>query len=135
MTNPNLDIDAILNSVPKLSLNEDELLLIDWVLSVYRHTLPMAFDEAVDDWHSMRLGAWSAIDAIINSRSTPLVSFPINEAEARYLLAVLPTTYRWGTGPDCGYSLKRKLSCLLMGREYREPSPEMDQQPQNQSGL
>ena len=33
----------------------------------------------------------------------------VDDFLVRTLLAIVPTTFRWGTGADCGYELKLKL--------------------------
>lgn len=48
------------------------------------------------------------------------VELAIDFSEARALLALIPTTFRWGTAPDCGFSLKAKLSQYIEG-VYRDP--------------
>ena len=122
MASDRFNIDDLLNPRhnPTAKLSEDELLLIDWVLSVYSHTIP--YESNDESLRLLRLRVWETID-VINpasaSNSNCVVPFQTDQEEATMLLAVLTTTYRWGTGPDCGYSLKRKLSCFLMGKEYQ----------------
>jgi hypothetical protein len=118
------DIDAILhgNTPAALQLNKDELLLIDWVLCVYSHTIQADIEEVVEAWHLLRKKVWESIEgfhSVLTTSPVPTVSFDVDDVEAKWLLGMLPTTFRWGTGPDCGYSLKRKLACFLLGREYR----------------
>lgn len=119
------NVDSLLNnnSNPSgLTLTEDELLLIDWVLSAYSHTLPSNTDEdfwrGLIDWDRVRLLVWETVDNLLFGVPDVL---PITPTDAERLLALLPTTFRWGTSPDCGYSLKRKLVAFISGREYREP--------------
>jgi len=118
----------------ELNLIAGELQLIDWVLCVYSHTLALALEEYIADhatnseyvpgWHDLRIRVWSGLDFI--SKNTPEVKtgvkpdeigarFEIEESEAKVMLATLPTTHKWGTGEDVGYSLKMKLSQLLRG--------------------
>ena len=61
---------------------------------------------------------WQGLSAIIRFKKTspnvPHVE-PLNVDDflVRTLLAIVPTTFRWGTGADCGYELKLKLYRFL----------------------
>ena len=55
----------------------------------------------------------------------------MDESTARILLAIVPTTFRWGTGPDCGYSLKTKLYLYLIGEQNEERQSSQDQTSSN----
>ena len=58
----------------------------------------------------------------------------MDEFTARVLLALVPTTFRWGTGSDCGFALKLKLYHFLIGeRESDNTKDETDSDPTDQS--
>ena len=53
-----------------------------------------------------------------NSKSMAVINtdgriYSYEEFLVRTLLALVPTTFRWGTGADCGYELKLKLYRFL----------------------
>ena len=87
----------------------------------------MALDDSwelpvlVTNWAFFRFDVWKGISTLhrqvkgvpaeINRVLTQELT--IDEFTARALLAVTPTTFRWGTGVDCGYELKLKLYRFL----------------------
>jgi len=97
----------------KISINKDELLLLDWLL-----VFPMPCNQVDLDWHMkfapFRLTIWEAIEKVKEEEVT------IEVEDAGLLLAIVPTTFRWSpsepgkTSPDCGFSLKQKLARALI---------------------
>ena len=107
---------------PMIDLDRGELLLLDWVLCAQSRLIPNAdLDYLLGAWHDFRLSIWSVLNTDpmndLTSPSIPAAKFHITESEAKALLALTPTTFRWGTGPDCGYSLKQKLAKFLLPQE------------------
>ena len=105
-----------------LPLTEEEFLLLDWATCSGSGLIPNAtLEELMTSWPAFRYDVWKGINALskqkkgvpteINRVLTELLS--IDEFTARTLLAVIPTTFRWGTGADCGYELKLKLYKFL----------------------
>ena len=105
-----------------IPLTEEELLLLDWILCSGSGLIPSAtLEDLMTNWSSVRYDIWKSISALhrqkkgvpteINRALTEL--FEIDEFTARTLLALTPTTFRWGTGADCGYELKLKLYRFL----------------------
>ena len=103
---------------PVLRLTADELMLIDWVLCMYSHVLSGDLADYMR-WEPVRTGVWEVLDLLWDpltvrpKEGTVVMVMPI--PDARMLLAILPTTHRWGTGFDCGFSLKRKLARYIRG--------------------
>ena len=77
--------------------------------------LPDCALEQLMAWHNFRMDVWAGILHIERTGAGSTAAFAITEQEAKILLAVIPTTFRWGTGIDCGYSLKQKLAKFLRG--------------------
>lgn len=127
-------------------LAPDELLLIDWVLSAASRILPGADDlDAYMKWEQVRLRVWThlyrAAGYLENDNNDYLglsetlaktgLYLQLDTYEARSLLAIIPTTFRWGTAPDCGFSLKAKLAQYIEG-VYHDPKRYQDKaQAQN----
>lgn len=121
-----------------VELTEEELLLLDWVICSASGLLPnVTLDELMNNWNSTRLKVWESILNIKNIKKTQQVTtipFEVDEITARVLLSVTPTTFRWGTGNDCGYSLKLKLYRFINGdtdAEQQSSSPTEDKAGDN----
>jgi len=117
-----LDDGWELPSLDSIPLTEEELLLLDWILCSGSGLIPSAtLEDLMANWSFVRYDIWKHISALhrqkkngsteINRVLTEL--FEIDEFTARTLLALTPTTFRWGTGADCGYALKLKLYRFL----------------------
>ncbi len=105
---------------PGINLDRGELLLVDWVLCSASRLIPNAdLDHLLNSWHDMRLAVWKSV-AQLDTPTSSEAKFRLSDTEAKALLAVVPTTFRWGTGPDSGYSLKQKLARFLSSGEYDE---------------
>jgi len=116
-----LDDGWELPSVDSLPLTEEELLLLDWVMCSGSVLIPNAsLEDLVTNWSSFRSDVWKCLSVINRQKkripvqlTTELEPLAIDEFIARTLLAIVPTTFRWGTGADCGYDLKLKLYRFL----------------------
>lgn len=92
-----------------LLLDNDELALVDWVLCGASRLLPdIVLEDLVTPWHDVRMAVWQLL-------AQGQKELPMAQETAKILLALCPTTHRWGTGGDCGYSLKTKLARFLRG--------------------
>ena len=111
-----LDNDWGIPAVESIKLTEEELLLLDWVICSGSQLIPNAsLEDLVTNWSSFRTDIWKGISSInrYNKNLAVTESLPIDEFLVRTLLALVPTTFRWGTGADCGYELKLKLYRFL----------------------
>lgn len=108
--------DNLLGAPEEIRLNRDELMLLDWVLCTASSLMVPITDDLVDPWHEFRLRIWETM---------PEGLFSIEARDAKVLLTAVPTTFSWGTGEDCGFSLKTKLSQWLLGT-YSDPGEEND---------
>ena len=111
-----LDNDWGIPAVESIKLTEEELLLLDWVMCSGSQLIPNAsLEDLVTNWSSFRADVWKGISSInrYNKNLAVTESLPIDEFLVRTLLALVPTTFRWGTGADCGYELKLKLYRFL----------------------
>ncbi len=129
------DQDWQLPQIESIQVNDEELLLLDWVLGSASGLLPGAtLEDLMSSWSPLRLDLWKGIRELKRSgangifNTTPLL---MDESTARILLAIVPTTFRWGTGPDCGYSLKTKLYLYLIGEQNEERQSSQDQTSSN----
>ena len=102
------------------SLTRDEALLLDWLLT---YPMPAAVVEL--DWHlkweALRLDLWSQL-----ATEAKFIKAEMSEREAAMFLAITPTTFRWGNGSDCGYSLKIKLARFIQGKEEEPDADNQD---------
>lgn len=107
-----------------IEVTEDELLLLDWIMFSGSQLIPNApLEDLVTKWSSFRYDVWKGISAFNRRKKVkpvdptePIITveqLEIDEFLARTLLALVPTTFRWGTGIDCGYELKLKLYRFL----------------------
>ena len=101
-------------------LSVDELLLLDWVMCSASHLIPdISLGDLVVGWGPLRMAVWRSLsradveNATRETRDESKYPFNFDETVAMNLLALVPTTFRWGTGLDCGYSLKMKLYRFL----------------------
>ena len=110
-----------LPSLDSIPVTEEEFLLLDWVMCSGSGLIPGAtLEDLVTNWSSFRYDVWKGI-SILNKQKKGVPAqltvvtelLAIDEFIARTLLAIIPTTFRWGTGADCGYDLKLKLYRFL----------------------
>ena len=117
-----LDDGWELPALETIFVPEEELLLLDWVMCSASGLIPNAtIEDLVTNWTSFRYDVLKSLSSLSRQRnvksptiSTALETLPIDEFTARTLLALVPTTFRWGTGVDCGYDLKLKLYRFLV---------------------
>lgn len=116
-------LDEFLSATPKIKVTRDELLLLDWIL-----IFPAPAGQIDMDWHmkwkDLRLTIWNKI--IHLPPATGEDSLELSEEDAGTLLCLVPTTFRWGQGDDCGYSLKYKLARFLLGEVDVEEAKDAD---------
>ena len=107
-----------------IEVTEDELLLLDWIMFSGSQLIPNApLEDLVTKCSSFRYDVWKGISAFNRRKKVkpvdptePIITveqLEIDEFLVRTLLALVPTTFRWGTGIDCGYELKLKLYRFL----------------------
>ena len=117
-----LDDGWELPALESITVTEEELLLLDWVTCSGSGLIPNApLEDLVTNWSSFRYDVWKGISSLrrqmkgvpteITRTLTEVLT--MDEFTAKALLAVTPTTFRWGTGIDCGYELKLKLYRFL----------------------
>ena len=123
----NNDEDWFLPPVESINLTEEEFLLLDWCMGSASGLIPGAtLDDLMERWASLRFDVWKSIHTLIADapggavNSTSVLPLLMDEFTARVLLAVIQTTFRWGTGADCGFSLKLKLYRFLIGERDAE---------------
>jgi len=134
------DQDWQLPPIESIKVNEEELLLLDWVIGSASGLIPGAtLEELMSNWSTVRLDVWQHIyelkklPASSSGPSGILCSFGMDDFTARILLAVIPTTFRWGTGPDCGYSMKMKLCRFLLGERDDDDKDQANSNPPDQT--
>ena len=116
-----LDDGWELPALETISVSEEELLLLDWVMCSASGLIPNAsIEDLVTNWSAFRSDVLKAISSLNRQRKnnpqslpTTVEALPVDDFTARTLLALVPTTFRWGTGLDCGYDLKLKLYRFL----------------------
>ena len=130
------DHDWQLPLVEFIKVNEEELLRLDWTIGSPSGYIPGAtLDELMSNWSSLRVDVCQhiyEIKKLPTSSSGPsgiLCSLSMDDFMARVLLAIVPTTFRWGTGPDCGYSIKMKLCRFLLGERDDDDKDKADSNP------
>ena len=133
------DQDWQLPLVEFIKVNEEELLLLDWVVGSASGLIPGAtLDELMTNWSFLRFDVWQHIYELkklqSSGSSTAGKELPLSMDDwtARTLLAIVPTTFRWGTGQDCGYSIKMKLCRFLIGERDDDDKAQADSDTPNQ---
>ena len=96
-----------------IQVAKEELMVLDWVLSVPSHIIPDS--EEVWKWSSFRMDIWEGINTIEKNKEQKLYDLPLTELDAQRLLGYIPITLKFGTGVDHGYNLKLKLYRFLAG--------------------
>ena len=134
------DQDWALPQIESISPNNEELLLLDWILCSASGLIPGAtLEDLMERWTDLRMDVWKGIMEIrndpdrnqqIDGGTVPLL---MDEFTAKVLLAVVPTTFRWGTGSDCGHSLKLKLYNFLTGGIYDNAKNQTNRGSENPS--
>ena len=105
------------SSLDSIYLVRDELLLLDWILCGASRLLPnYELDYLISGWNDNRIEIWKLLEELSIHEEIPTSCvFSMNDGTAKVILALCPTTFRWGTGIDCGYSLKTKVARFLRG--------------------
>jgi hypothetical protein len=112
-----------------LSLTPGELLLLDWILCPASGLIPgTELEQLIRGWEGVRQAIWGIL-AEIDLGKDARYPLPLNMLDAQYIFAVTPTTFRWGTGPDCGFSLKRRLYLFIQGLTPPEDLPKQETPP------
>ena len=100
---------------------QPELWLIDWVICGQGESVTGEKLGSLMSWGDLRERVWRAqISAELATQdpSKPAeAELDLTPAECDQLMAIIPTTFRWGTGEDCGFSLKRKIAQELWGSD------------------
>ena len=114
------DEDWFLPPVESINLTEEEFLLLDWCTGTASGLIPGAtLDDLMERWASLRLDVWKSIHDLIENApggavsGTSVLPLLMEEFTAKFLLAVIQTTFRWGTGADCGFSLNLTILFFL----------------------
>ena len=96
-----------------------ELLLLDWLLCGQGEKAAGQLLDDLSRWNPLRERIWRSI---IESQWTDdkTGTLEIEDYRALELMALVPTTFKWGTGEDVGFTLKNRLADLLWGEEERE---------------
>jgi hypothetical protein len=108
-----------------MRLPQSELWLIDWVICGQGEAA-IGGDKlgALMGWAELRERVWRAQIGAELSTTDPThpaeAEIELSQAECEQLLAILPTTFRWGTGEDVGFGLKRRVAQELWGAEMME---------------
>lgn len=124
MTNRQRDQDWELPPIyPVILLNPGEMLLIDWILCGPSHILPEGGIQELLVWQPLRLMCWQGIRCDV-------VDYPLAlpETDANILVALCPTTFRWGVGEDVGFTLKMKLAKFVAPEMFPNVYTEDDTQ-------
>ncbi len=101
----------------RIQANAQEAMLVDWVLTMHSYS-PEYLDYLMKpDIQQMRLQAGRIIVDDIGE-------FELLEGELKWLLAILPITFRFGK-EDVGFSLKRKLYEAYLGKKLEFPQEEV----------
>jgi hypothetical protein len=103
-----------------MQLTQGELWLLDWVTSMHGETATPEQRDKLMAWRPLRERIWRAqLLATLATAKDVLTdaSLDLTPAECEELLALLPVTFRWGTGDDVGFMLKSRLASELWGEE------------------
>lgn len=126
------ELENLLSRGQSLQVNRDELYLLDWVLLYPAPAQTLSLDDAMK-FADLRYAIWDALHEIAyclarDNQQSDRMCWPLAvvEQDARVLLALVPTTFHWGAGADCGLSLKGKLFRLLSGKEEYHASSNTD---------
>lgn len=102
----------------------DELLVLDWIFSAHGDTVTLQTQEELMRWRDLRERVWRGLLAAKLSNGPALIEIAPSECEE--LLALVPTTFRWGTGEDVGFNLKSRLALELWGAEVQDRHTKME---------
>jgi hypothetical protein len=102
-----------MNGGYRVESDAQEAMLVDWVLTLHNYSADYLDYLMKPDIQQMRCQAGRII---LDGRG----EFELLEEEMKWLLAILPITFRFGK-EDVGYSLKRKLYEAYLGRSSELP--------------
>ena len=107
-----------------MELNRDELMLLDWLFCGHGDPVTTEQRDGLMRWAHLRRRVWvTVIELDLATKELATASaadLDLSRDEQEELLALVPTTFRWGPGEDCGLSLKRKLAYELYGADTIE---------------
>lgn len=113
-----------------VELDCQELKVLDWFLSGhYLCNVSRGSDisDIVERWNDFRMDVWKGIRSLEKMASVrKTYKLEMNDGTAKYLFNWLPTTFAWGTGRDCGFSLKTKLHRFLAKEVDEEKDDDKD---------
>ena len=104
---------------------EGELLLLDWIFCGQGQGATLQTQEELMRWRDLRERVWRGL--LWYKLSNEAASVELSPTECEELLALVPTTFRGGTGEDVGFSLKTRLASELWGAEEQERHAKMKQ--------
>lgn len=107
----------------RVKADAQEAMLVDWVLTLHSYSSDYLEYLMKPDIQQMRCQAGRII---IDGKG----EFELLEEEMKWLLAILPITFRFGK-EDVGYSLKRKLFEAYLGRGPELPFEEVSHASHN----
>ncbi|MBI2869871.1 MAG: hypothetical protein HYX96_08615 [Chloroflexi bacterium] len=102
----------------KIKATDQEAMLVDWVLTMHSYSEEYLDYLMKPDIQELRFQAGRII---IRGEG----ELELTEEEIRWLLAILPITFRFGK-EDVGYSLKKKLYGAYLGDELAELKEEVN---------
>jgi len=108
-----------------MNVPHDELLVLDWVFCGQGAHADLALMENLMRWRDLRERVWRGIMSAQLDKGPALMDF--TETETEELLALVPTTFRWGTGEDVGFSLKQRLAESLWGQAEQDAAEKRKQ--------
>jgi hypothetical protein len=107
-----------------VKIPQHELWVVDWVLCAQGEAVTGDKLDALMGWRELRERVWRAQLAAELASQDPAkpadAEIELSPGECEQLLAVLPTTFRWGTGEDVGFALKRRLAQELWAADEAE---------------
>jgi hypothetical protein len=109
----------------RVEANAQEAMLVDWVLTMHTYSPDYLEYLMKPDVQQMR---YQAGQIIINNTG----QFELLEEEIRWLLAILPITFRFGK-EDVGYSLKKKLYEAYLWKKSRPGEEEVSHASQSEA--
>ena len=101
----------------RVETDAQEAMLVDWVLTLHSYSADYLDYLMKPDIQQMR---YQAGQIIIDGTG----ELELLEAEMKWLLAIVPITFRFGK-EDVGFSLKKKLYEAYLGRKPEYPQQEV----------
>ncbi len=101
----------------RVEVDAQEAMLVDWVLTLHNYSADYLEYLMKPDIQQMR---YQAGQIIVDGSG----QFELLEGEMKWLLAIIPITFRFGK-EDVGFSLKKKLFEAYLGRKQDYPQQEV----------